>query len=225
MAFTLAVSAGTATMDQGFLTGISDAIDKFKSNDPVKGAQQFAAGIGSRFVVPGFVRDLNALMSDPREGQKKYQAENLVAGMLMEMPVINAMIGDTALNLFGDEITLKPLQAGPLPIPNRLSTRLVSTQESSLGMQVLLKNNLAVGDWNKTARWAERTMTYEEKRAYVQAAGPQLKGFLEDNAEDIAAMPREEAQQLLDTVLQDIRAGAKSTVAEQFNVDFRGEPQ
>lgn len=223
MAFTVAVSAGTATMDQGFLTGLSDAIDKLNSNDPVKGAQQLVAGIGSRFVVPGFVRDLNAL--NPMNEGKKYQADNMVAAMFMEMPIINAAIGDTALNLFGDEIKLKPIQAGPITIPNRISSRLVSEQNSSLAMQVLLKNSLEVGDWNKTARWSERPMTYEEKRAYVQAAGPQLKEFLETNSEDIAELPREEAQELLNNVLTDIRAGAKSVVAEQFNVDFTGETQ
>lgn len=211
-------AAGTSTMmDQSFFTGVSDLVEAIQSKDPVTDFLRIIKNIGSRAITPGFIRDANGIYTD-----KKYETENMAASLLMEFPGINAVLGEEALNMFGDPISVKPLQAGPISIPGRISGRLISEQNSSLAMQVLLKNNLEVSDWRKTARWGERDMSYQEKRAYIQSAGPELKQFLEQNAEDISAMPNEEAQALLDNVLTQIRAKAKADVSDQFSVDFQG---
>lgn len=211
-------AAGTAAMmDQSFLTGVSDLQEAISSNDPTGEFLKITKNIGSRMIVPGFIRDANGLITN-----KKYETDNIAAGLLMEFPVLNKALGVEALNMFGDPIESKPLQVGPLPIPARLSGRLISEQNNSLAMQVLLKNSLEVSDWKKTARWGERDMSYEETRAYIKSAGPELKQFLEQNAEDITEMPQEEAQKLLDDVLTQIRAKAKADVADEFSLDFQG---
>jgi hypothetical protein len=196
-----------ASLEQSFLTGVSDLVDLKNSTNIPKDTLRIATNIVSRLLVPGVMRDVQKMLVDER-----VEGDNVGSNLLKEMPG-SAEFLDKKLGYFGDPARYNSIieENGLGRRALSLVGRLASSETPDPAFQIMYRNGITPPKWQGSLQWSnEIKMSKAEQREFVSIAGPIMKEWIIDNEDIINDLTTEEAQDYISNNFSQIRRGVKA---------------
>lgn len=209
-AFTMTAIAATAIFNQSFLQGGVDAAGILTSPEPGKKFQEYVGGIVSSLTTPNLVKQIGRWVNPT-----VYEAPNFWGQIVKNIPVVNAATLQPALNVFG-----KPITNEEIPVVGR---NVSFYKDGDPTLNYYYSQGLKIPGYQQSFIIGDRAMTEEEKRIFVQDAGPKLEQALQRIRPAVDALVKagnlDKAQDLVNDTASDIKKAARNRLRRQETID------
>jgi hypothetical protein len=205
-----------AALDQSFLTGVADLIELKEAQDIPSAGKNIATNIISRLAVPGFMRDMQKMLTD-----EKLEGDVYVTNLLKEFPGSSAFL-DKKLGYFGDPARYNSImqENGPGRRALSLVARIASSETPDPAFEIMYRNALTPPKWQGSLKWSnDIKMNKAEQREFVGIAGPLMKEWIIDNEETLNDLPTDEAQEFLSNNIGQIRRSVKADLEFEKGIE------
>ena len=209
--------AFVATLNQSFLTGVSDILGLTQAKDPVKEGEGIVSGIISRMLTPGALRDINKLTTN-----EKAVGSTWITNLLKEMPgAIQFLNRD--VNYFGDPARYPSIvqEDGFGKRVASLFGRIASSENPDPAFQIMYDLELTPPSWDGSLNWSnKKRMTKDQELQFIRNAGPAMRDWIMEN-EDALRDPdleQKDRQDILNSGIQSIRKQYKADLEFELGI-------
>ena len=193
---------------QSFLDSANTFMSAVFEENPETAQRQLAKLFGRRVtstVVPNLARQISEIF-DPTI----YDKNNILAGIMSQIPVWNSLTLDSRLNHFGEEI-----EKEGVPILNRIVT--TKKSEGDPVYDFLAKRRVFVPSFQTTESFGDSIMNHEQQREFIKRAGSALKEKILSRLPYLEKIEtREELEDVLRKMSSDIRRKTKAKMRAEF---------
>ncbi len=223
-----------ALLKTGVLSSLNDI---FSLMEGQRSWTQVGTRTASGFVPgQGLLRDISELIHGD-----KIDATTLAAGLLKDVPVIRSLVGQPALNIFGEPVKLDTLQR--LPIMKRMATRQGEDKDTLWlarnklwlpGMDQQIEVGTYLTEQHKMAtrgaawradrirqhgRAASQVLTPEERYKLVKIAGPEIRKAVREVQAIQQAFPEATQKQLQERLNAKVVAQRRMAMVKVLGLD------
>lgn len=186
------LKAGSAVLDQSFLSGVSDFIETLQGQaSSTKSAGKLFARTASSVFTPNLVKQIDKLFDPTLQ-----QADSVTEALIRETPIARQSL-KPMLNVLGEPI-------------KQAQNRFFTSETKDPIWKFITEKQAWVPVPSKTSKIGDRPITGDEYYRLIKESGPQIREFIESNLDELKNMTGEQAQDLIRKQSEQIRKGVKA---------------